>query len=119
MHWGDEFYADLALPFGMKSSPGIWERYAALAEWVLKRRGVKHVLHYVDDYLFAGAADTKECAAAIATTAQTFGMHSASPSLDPRAALTLSSLPAGDRVQVRGRSHALHHVPFPGHRSGL
>jgi hypothetical protein len=65
MRWNGSFYADLALPFGMKSSPGIWERYASLAEWILKRRGVKHVLHYVDDYLVGGAPESDECARAV------------------------------------------------------
>jgi hypothetical protein len=30
MKWCNSFYADLALPFGLKSSPGIRERYATL-----------------------------------------------------------------------------------------
>ncbi len=65
MKWDGAFYADLALPFGMKSSPGIWERYASLAEWILKRRGVENVIHYVDDFLVGGAPGSDECAKAV------------------------------------------------------
>ncbi len=49
MKWFNAFYADLALPFGMKSS-GIWERYASITELALKRAGVRHLIHYVNDF---------------------------------------------------------------------
>jgi hypothetical protein len=65
MRWCGSFFADLALPFGLKSSPGIWERYASLAEWILRSRGVQHTIHYVDDFLFGGKHGTAECEAAV------------------------------------------------------
>ena len=60
------------LPFGLKSSPGIWERYASLAEWILKRRGIKHVIHYVDDFLVGGEPKSRECANAVALIRKIF-----------------------------------------------
>lgn len=72
MQWDGAFYADLALPFGLKSSPGIWERYASLAEWILRRAGVRHLIHYVDDFLVGGAPDSEECAHAVSTIVAVF-----------------------------------------------
>lgn len=66
MKWCGSFYADLALPFGLKSSPAIWERYAALAEWLAHRNGVKDAIHYVDDFLIPGApSPSTQCADAV------------------------------------------------------
>ena len=71
--WRDKYYADLALPFGMRSSPALWEQYATFAEWIVRRAGVRHVCHYVDDFLVGGPAASDECAAAIALIVRTFG----------------------------------------------
>jgi ribonuclease HI len=73
MKWCGSFYADLALPFGLKSSPAIWERYAALAEWMAHRNGAPHAIHYVDDFLVGGApAPSQECAAAVESLIKLF-----------------------------------------------
>jgi hypothetical protein len=71
MRWRGKFYADLSLPFGMKSSPGIWERFATLAEWVVRGNGVEAILHYVDDYLIGGRS-AAECQAALDTVVKVF-----------------------------------------------
>jgi hypothetical protein len=68
MKWQCAFYADLALPFGLKSSPGIWERYSSLAEWILRRNGVLHIIHYFDDFLLGCAPASSECTDAITIT---------------------------------------------------
>jgi hypothetical protein len=72
----NSFYADLALPFGLKSSPCVWERYATLTEWILRRAGVAfivhYVVHYVDDFLFGGSADSDQCAEAVAIIVREF-----------------------------------------------
>lgn len=72
MKWCNLFYADLALPFGLKSSPAIWERYASLTEWILRRAGVAFLVHYVDDFLVGGKPGTDQCAAAVATIVREF-----------------------------------------------
>lgn len=61
-YWRGGFYADLALPFGMRSSPPLWEVYGALAQWAaVNRAGVTSLVRYVDDYLLVGAAGTGDC----------------------------------------------------------
>jgi hypothetical protein len=66
MRWRNQYYADLALPFGMSSSPALWEQFASLVEWIIRNSGVRWVCHYVDDFLLGGAADSDECARAVA-----------------------------------------------------
>jgi hypothetical protein len=85
MKWDGQFYADLALPFGLKSSPAIWERYAALAEWMAHRNGAPHATHYVDDFLVGGApAPSQECAAAVEALIKLFERHRCNLALPPR-----------------------------------
>ncbi len=45
LQWCGSFYADLALPFGLKSSPAIWERNASLAEWLACKHGAPDSIH--------------------------------------------------------------------------
>src|SRR5207244_7457659 len=51
--WDGKLYFDMALPFGMRSSCGIWECYSTAAEWIAKRVVdlQKRLMHYIDDYL--------------------------------------------------------------------
>lgn len=70
--WGGHHYIDLMLPFGLKSSPALWEVYATLLEWILHHRGVEFVVHYVDDFVFAGRKGTGQCAQYIRVALDTF-----------------------------------------------
>lgn len=73
MHWQGRFFADAALPFGMRSSPEIWDRYASLARWILVHRmGLRAVMFYVDDFLIGGAPHSRECELAKRTALETF-----------------------------------------------
>lgn len=72
IEWKSQFYADLALPFGHALSPALWEMYATLLEWIVRDNGVRHLIHYVDDFLTAGAADSDECQRAVDTIVKIF-----------------------------------------------
>jgi hypothetical protein len=62
MHWQGQYYFHRTLPFGLRSSCHLWERYATAAEWIITHSfGVKDILHYVDDSFLAAA--TKEACA--------------------------------------------------------
>ena len=78
MRWRDKFYVDLALPFGLRSAPGIFNTVADLFEWILIHHwSVEDLLHYLDDYFTLGAAGTNICAnrlAAIDQAAQHVGI---------------------------------------------
>lgn len=59
--WRGETYID-ALPFGHRSTPQIFSAVADLVAWVLHQHGIKHQLHYLDDFLFREAPNSKETA---------------------------------------------------------
>jgi hypothetical protein len=61
--WRRLWFVELALPFGLKSSPPIWERYSALAEWLARRRAaIREIEHYVDDFILGDRTDTATAA---------------------------------------------------------
>ena len=51
IHWQGSTFIDRALPFGLRSSPKIFNAVADLLAWVLHCEGVLHVIHYLDDFL--------------------------------------------------------------------
>lgn len=52
-HWLGSFYVDTRLPFGLRSSPVLWERIASTLAWLATQLGVSHLHHYVDDFIIA------------------------------------------------------------------
>lgn len=72
MYWEGALYIDSALPFGLRSAPKIFTALADAAEWIMRQSGVQFVLHYLDDYLVAGAPSSPECAAALTTMMDVF-----------------------------------------------
>ena len=63
MSWDNQLYVDLALPFSLHSTPFIFNQFVkAWHIWVLHHRhGICYLLHYLDDYLTAGAPNSWEC----------------------------------------------------------
>lgn len=61
MQWKGLIYVDTVLPFGLRSAPKIFSALADALEWILKKFGVSHLQHYLDDFLTMGQADTNEC----------------------------------------------------------
>ena len=56
--WNNQqYYIDLRMSFGCRSSVDQWLRFADALSWCLDRWGV-HALHYVDDFIFI--ADSEE-----------------------------------------------------------
>ena len=56
-----EFYVDLFLPFGLRSSPRLFNDYADALEFAMRMEKVKDLLHYLDDYFTVGPPGTDEC----------------------------------------------------------
>ncbi len=49
MFWRDKYYVDRVLPFGLASSPPLWERVSRLLHWIIVNvLNFPHVVHYVD-----------------------------------------------------------------------
>ena len=73
MRWGDLFFVDLALPFGLQSAPFIFNSIADLVEWILKvNYSVRYLLHYLDDFLSLGPAGSSACANSITIARSVF-----------------------------------------------
>ena len=70
--WGDKVYADRCLPFGLRSAPKIFTAVADALAWALYCRGVRYLLHYLDDFLFIGAPDSPEAAMVASIATDTF-----------------------------------------------
>ena len=66
VRWNGRVYVDAALPFGLRSAPKIFKVFADCLMWVMQQEGIQHVIHYLDDFLFAGHPATGECAASLA-----------------------------------------------------
>jgi len=74
IQWLDNYYVDLCLPFGLKSSPALWEQFAEFAEWIATTNlRIRFVCHYVDDFLIGGAPDSDECQRSVDAIVQLFG----------------------------------------------
>jgi hypothetical protein len=70
MEWKDQVYIDAALPFGLRSAPKIFNALADGLMWIMKQRGIRESIHYLDDYLFFGDPCSQECAHALSLALQ-------------------------------------------------
>ena len=71
IRWKDAVYVDCQLPFGLASAPAIFSAVSQALEWILRQRGVRAVIHYMDDFLLLGAPGTPECSQALEITTTT------------------------------------------------
>ena len=57
-HWEGFYFVDTRLPFGLRSSPAIFNNFADLVCWVINHiYKLKRVIHYADDYLLVSLQD--------------------------------------------------------------
>ena len=61
MMWKGGVYIDTVLPFGLRSAPKLFSAVADAVEWIACHQGVSFLLHYLDDYLTMGKANSSEC----------------------------------------------------------
>ena len=52
---------DTVLPFGLRSTPKIFSAISDTLEWILKRAGITHCIHYLDDFLTIRKPLSDEC----------------------------------------------------------
>ena len=67
MKWGDVVYIDRALPFGLRSAPKIFSALTDGMLWVLHSHGIQFALHYLDDFLVLGPANSSICKESLST----------------------------------------------------
>ena len=63
MKWRNRYFVDLALPFGLRSAPYIFNSLADLFHWIIVNNFlVPDLLHYLDDYFILGPPASPVCA---------------------------------------------------------
>ena len=68
IYWRNNFYIDKCLPFGLRSAPFLFNMVADALHWILQHYfgRTSNLFHYLDDFFFAGPANTQECHQALA-----------------------------------------------------
>ena len=56
---------DPMLPFELRSAPKLFNMVADALEWHLRRRGIQHIFHYVDDFIAVACPAAPDCAEAV------------------------------------------------------
>jgi len=62
MRWDQNMYIDTCLPFGLRSTPKLFNILANLLSWILEHHNVSPVMHYLDDFFTMGPAGLPTCA---------------------------------------------------------
>ena len=70
--WEGYIYVDRCLPFGLRSVPKIFSAVADSFTWALYCRGIRYVMHYLDDFLLIGPPGTNEASSAAELATRTF-----------------------------------------------
>ena len=64
-----QFFVNLALPFGLRSVPYIFNCVADMVEWIiLNKYSMADLMHYLDDFLTAGPPALEQCARNLQTS---------------------------------------------------
>ena len=63
IHWEGQYHINLRLPFGLHSSPYLFNCLADAFEWILKNNYMlTDLIHYLDDYFTMAPPNSKTCA---------------------------------------------------------
>ena len=58
--WRGSYYYHRRLPFGLRSSPWLFNQMADAVEWILcVKFSIRHVIHYLDDFLILASTSKK------------------------------------------------------------
>ena len=61
VRWQGGIFFDTRLPFGLRSAPKIFSAVADALQWILERKGVQWVAHYLDDFILLGSPGSSAC----------------------------------------------------------
>lgn len=63
LKWSNSYYMELALPFGLRSGPAIFNSVEDVVEFILVNNyGIDDLLYYLDDFILAAPANSSICA---------------------------------------------------------
>ena len=72
MLWEGRIFIDTTMPFGLRLAPKIFTALANAVEWVLRQRGVRFIIHYLDDFFLVGGTEYTACAFQLKIVLDTF-----------------------------------------------
>ena len=61
MTWRKEVFIDKVLPFGLQSAPLTFSAVADALQWIIQQKGVRQLLHYLDDFINLGPPNSEIC----------------------------------------------------------
>ena len=61
VQWEGQVFVDKVLPFGLRSAPLIFTAVADALQWIMSKRGVSPVFHYLDDFITLGPPQSAKC----------------------------------------------------------
>ena len=61
LQWNGQIYVDQVLPFGLRSALIIFSAIVDAHLWIMQNKGVSWGIHYIDNFLTAGAPGSQEC----------------------------------------------------------
>lgn len=71
VQWEGQTMVDKVLPFGLRSAPIIFTAVADALQWVMSKKGVCPVFHYLDDFITLGPPQSERCQCNLQTLIQT------------------------------------------------
>ena len=71
VQWQGSVVVDKVLPFGLRSAPIIFTAVADALQWIMERKGVENVFHYLDDFITVGPPDSSQCQSNLSGIIQT------------------------------------------------
>ena len=58
----NEFFIDKCMPFGCAIACATFEKFSTFLHWLISKNSQNlNIIHYLDDFLFMGAANSTEC----------------------------------------------------------
>ena len=71
--WLGQFFVDTRLPFGLRSSPGIFNRFADAVCWIINFvYNIKNVIHYSDDFFLVSSHNITQAQTDLSTVKSVF-----------------------------------------------
>eukprot|EP00731_Ephydatia_muelleri_P007126 Em0003g1374a len=115
IEWKGSVYCDAMLPFGLRSAAKIFSAVADALEWILRRKGVDHMAHYLDDFINLGTPHSSQCADSLRIVVDTCAELGVPLALDkcegPSTCLTF----LGIELDTETRTLRLPRDKLPGH----
>ena len=71
--WQGNYYIETRLPFGLRSSPGIFNRFADCVCWIITEKyKIKNITHYSDDFFLVGPPNYHQAKEEVNTAVEAF-----------------------------------------------